>query len=365
MTLTAARTVRVEVSPVYEVHVGADLLRTAGTLVAQENLALIADANVRHLYGHDLVDALTDAGKRVTRVAFTPGEASKDVATYARIVRELARAGLGRDSAVLALGGGVAGDLAGFVAATYLRGVPYYQFPTTLLAMVDSSVGGKTGVDLPEGKNLLGAYWQPRAVLADVLTLRSLPVRELRQGAAEMLKTGLIGDPVLIDFVDNQMVRAVTRQGQLPADDELVDAVARSVAVKSSIVAADEREQGVRSHLNLGHTLGHAVEAASRFALPHGDSVFYGLVFAALLGRRRGLADVVERLVGTVKRLGPEPLPQLGLDDLMPFMARDKKALAGRPRFVLLADVGRPVVVGDVTDDEIRAAWRELEEMMR
>ncbi len=365
VTSAAARTLRVEVEPAYDVHVGADALSAAGSLVAEANIAVITDSTVGRLYGAQLSGALREAGKRATTVTFTPGEASKDLATYGRVVRDLAARGLGRDAAIVALGGGVAGDLAGFVAATYLRGIAYYQVPTTLLAMVDSSVGGKTGVDLPEGKNLVGAFWQPKAVLADVTTLRSLPARELRQGTAELLKTGLIGDPSLTDVASLRLVPAVTGKGPLPPEDELVDAVSRSVAVKAAVVSADEREQGVRAHLNLGHTLGHAIEAASRFAVPHGDAVLYGIVFAALLGRERGYADLVEPLALTVKRLSPEPLPRLAMVDLLPYLARDKKVIAGRSRFVLLADVGEPVIVDDVSENEMRSAWSELEEMMR
>lgn len=365
MTLAAARSLRVEVSPPYDVHVAPGLLDEAGRFVAENSVAIIADSTVRHLFGHELTDVLVAAGKTVKVVSFTPGEGSKDLPTYGRVMRDLASAGLGRDAAVIALGGGVSGDLAGFVAATYLRGVAYYQIPTTLLAMVDSSVGGKTGVDLPEGKNLVGSFWQPKAVLADVRALRSLPARELRQGAAEVLKTGLIGDPPLTDFVAEKLMPAVAKQGQLPADDDLVEAVARSVAVKAGIVAADEREHGVRAHLNLGHTLGHALEAYSRFALPHGDAVLYGLVFAAILGRARGFVDLVEPLAQIVRRLSPEPLPGVNLDELLPYLARDKKAVAGRPRFVLLADMGKPVVVDDVTEDLMESAWSEFEEMMR
>ena len=365
MTLAAARTLRVAVSPAYDVDVSPGLLDDAGRFISEKNVALIADSTVRHLYGHELTDVLVGAGKTVKVVTFTPGEGSKNLPTYGRVIGDLASAGLGRDAAVVALGGGVTGDLAGFVAATYLRGIAYYQLPTSLLAMVDSSVGGKTGVDLPEGKNLVGAFWQPRAVLADVKTLESLPARELRQGAAEVFKTGLIGDPVLADFAASQIVPAATGRGPLPSEDVLVDAVARSVAVKAAIVAADERELGVRAHLNLGHTLGHAMEAASRFALPHGDAVLYGIVFAALLGRRRGYADLVQSLAQVVKGLSPDPLPAFELDDLLPYLARDKKVVGGRPRFVLLADMGEPVVVDDVTEAEMRGAWSELEEMMR
>src|SRR5690606_38303959 len=277
--------------------------------------------------------------------------------------------------AVLALGGGVVGDLAGFAAATYLRGVALYQLPTTLLAMVDAAIGGKTAVDLPEGKNLVGAFWQPRAVLADVATLYTLPPRELRQGVAETVKTGLIGDPGLVDEAERLLVTAATGEGSEAAGlggpggavppGALVDVVARAAAVKARVVTEDPHEAGVRAHLNLGHTLAHALEAASGLALSHGDAVLYGLAFAAVLGRDRGLADVVERVPGLVTRLGPDPLPTFDLASLAPFLARDKKAVAGRMRFVLLEEVGRPVVVDDVTADELASAWRTLEELMR
>lgn len=367
-----ARTVTVSVSPPYDVVVGPGLLASAAERVREARLAVVSDETVWGLHGRGLAAALEGAGRSVLTVTVPPGEGSKDLATYGRVVRALAAGGLGRDGAVLALGGGVVGDLAGFAAATYLRGVPCYQLPTTLLAMVDAAIGGKTAIDLPEGKNLVGAFWQPRTVLADVDTLATLPVRELRQGAAEVLKTGLIGDPGLVEATERLLLPVIAgAPSASPADPgalpvaELVDVVARSAAVKARVVAEDPHESGVRAHLNLGHTLAHALEAASGLALSHGDAVLHGLVFAAVLGRDRGLADVVERVAGLVKRLGPDPLPTFDLASLAPFLARDKKAVAGRMRFVLLEEVGRPVVVDDVTADELASAWRTLEELMR
>ncbi len=363
----SSRTVSVEVSPPYDVTVGAGTLRTVADHVPERRLAVISDENVWPLHGPALVAGLEASGKHVDVTTFLPGEASKDLETYGSLVRSLATAGLGRDGAVLALGGGVVGDLAGFAAATYLRGVALYQLPTTLLAMVDAAIGGKTAVDLPEGKNLVGAFWQPRAVHADVETLATLPRRELRQGMAELVKTGLIGDPALVDASEAWLAAASGTAGAiaLPAVDELVDVVAGAAAVKARVVAADPLERGVRAHLNLGHTLAHALEAATSLRLAHGDAVLYGLLFAALLGRSRRLFDTVDRLAKLVGRLGPDPLPALGFDALQPYLARDKKALAGRLRFVLLEEAGRPVVVDDVTEAELRSAWRELEELMR
>jgi len=369
------RLVRVALSPPYDVVVGARLLHEVASRVPQSAVAVVSDETVWALHGRGLAERLRTAGKRVVEVTVAPGEGSKDLATYGAVVRALAAGGLGRDAAVLALGGGVVGDLAGFAAATYLRGVALYQLPTTLLAMVDAAIGGKTAVDLPEGKNLVGAFWQPRAVLADVATLYTLPPRELRQGVAETVKTGLIGDPGLVDEAERLLVTAATGEGSEAAGlggpggavppGALVDVVARAAAVKARVVTEDPHEAGVRAHLNLGHTLAHALEAASGLALSHGDAVLYGLVYAAALGRARGLVDVVERLARLVHRLRPDPLPDLPFEALVPYMARDKKVLAGRLRFVLLEAPGRPVVVADVTEAEMRTAWRALEELMR
>ncbi len=353
-----------DLSPPYEVVVAPGLLGDVGARLAEASVAVVSDDTVWDLHGRGLAERLAGSGKRVSAVTVPPGEASKDLATLGRVLRELAAAGLGRDGAVLALGGGVVGDLAGFAAASYLRGVALYQLPTSLLAMVDASIGGKTGVDLPEGKNLVGAFWQPRAVLADVDTLATLPARELRQGTAEVVKTGLIGDPGLVDLAERLLVPAAVGEGRAPTD-ALVEVVGRAAAVKARVVAADPLEAGVRAHLNLGHTLAHALEAASGLALSHGDAVLYGLVYAAALGRSRGLADEVDRLAGLVARLRPDPLPDLRFEALVPFMARDKKARGGRPRFVLLAEPGRPVVVDDVGEDELLSAWRALEELVR
>ena len=352
-----SRRVPVVIGVGYEVTVGSDLLATAAAVIEEHSVVVVTDQHVGPLHGPPLVAAIESAGRSVTTLTVPAGESSKNLATWGDVVGAVARAGLGRDGAIVALGGGVVGDLAGFVAASYLRGVAFYQFPTSLLAMVDASVGGKTGLDLPEGKNLVGAFWQPRAVIADVATLATLPEREFKQGTVELVKHGYIRDPALLQVVGPAWRRE--------ADEGLlVDAVGRSVAVKAAVVSADERESGERAHLNFGHTLAHALEAVTDMQLQHGDAVAYGMVFAALLSRERGAVDFVPELLRLVDWLQPAPLPAVDFSDLAPFIARDKKTAGGRPRFVLLAELGRPYLAADVGVDEQESAYAALKELI-
>lgn len=346
--------IRVEVRPPYPVTVGEGLLAEVAGSVDEPRVAIVSDAVVAGHYLADLEATLSGAGKVVSAHVVPAGEASKSASHWLELQRAFARAGLDRASAVVALGGGVVGDLAGFAAATYLRGVAWYQLPTSLLAMVDASVGGKTAIDLPEGKNLTGAFWQPRAVIADVATLATLPETELRQGAVELFKHGLLADRSLLDDFDATFGSSPRSPGAL------ADAIARSVAVKAAIVAADEREGGVRAHLNLGHTLAHALEAVSGHRLTHGDAVAYGLHFAALLGRQRGHEDVTGATSRLLAWVRPAPLGVTELAALLPTMARDKKNLRGRRRFVLLRAVGEPCIVDDVSEPELERAWGAL-----
>ena len=321
--------------------------------VAASGVAVIADARVAELHGDRLRRALPDGG-RVEFYLVPPGEASKTPETVVDLTRRLVRAGFDRRALVVAFGGGVVGDLAGFVAASFLRGVPFVNAPTSHLAMVDASIGGKTGVNLPEGKNLMGAFWQPHAVLADVDTLRTLPRRIFRQGAVETIKHGLLADASLLDLLDEP---GFAPEG--PAD-VLAEAVLRSAAVKARIVEADTLERGVRAHLNLGHTLAHALEKASDHGLAHGDAVAYGLLFAAHLSEARGARGVVDPARRLLTWLEPNPLPPADLDELDPYLARDKKAEHGRRRWVLLEAPQRPQLVDDVAAAELRDAWTAL-----
>jgi len=352
---TAPHLIRVGVTPPYTVRVGAGVLEDVGAIVREPRLALVSDATVAELYEPLVLDALRGTGAAVHAYRVPAGEDSKSPERWLELQRAFARDGLDRGGAVVALGGGVVGDLAGFAAATYMRGVPWYLLPTSLLAMVDASVGGKTAVDIPEGKNLAGAFWQPRAVVSDVRTLRTLPQREFRQGGVELFKHGLIADPALLARVDDGF-------GPDTPEVALAEAVARSVAVKAEIVSADERESGVRAHLNLGHTLAHALEAVTEHALPHGEAVAYGLHYAAVLGKLRGLADVTDRTASLLAWARPAPLPNAPFAALAAYMARDKKNRDGRQRFVLLADVGRPLVVDDVSRAQQERAWELLKE---
>jgi 3-dehydroquinate synthase len=287
-----------------------------------------------------------------------PGEDSKSPGTWADLHARLAAAGCDRDTWVCAVGGGVVGDLAGFVAATWLRGVPFVQVPTTLLAMVDASVGGKTGLDLPAGKNLVGAFWQPRVVVADVATLATLPGGVLREGAVELYKHALLSDAPW-----RSAFHAPGGQAGLPGglgDDAWTRLVADGVRVKIDVVRQDPQEAGVRATLNLGHTLAHALESATGHRLTHGTAVAYGLVFAALLGRARGWVDWVDDALAVARWAARAPLPDPSFSTLLGYMGRDKKRRAGRLRFVLLETLGGPRLADDLTEAELERAWADL-----
>jgi len=277
---------------------------------------------------------------QVELLEFPAGEWNKTRETWARLSDRMLAAQLGRDSAVVALGGGVVGDVAGFVAATYLRGVPYIQAPTTLLAMIDSSIGGKTGVDVPAGKNLLGAFHQPRLVVADLDLLGTLPAPQLAAGIAEAVKHGAIADADYFAFLEREHDAVTTKQ-----PDALERLVRRSVEIKVGVVAADERETGRRAILNFGHTVAHAVEATAKFAVLHGEAVAIGMAYEARLAERLGIAaaGTADRIRRLLERYDlPLELPESATpDDLLATMQLDKKARAGTVRFALPEVVGR------------------------
>lgn len=352
--MAVGRRVSVKVTQPYEVLVGADLLPAFCDLLIEARVALISEVAVHACHGPRVEQALKAAGKEVCVYLFSGGEASKTLTTYGELLERLSADALDRQSAVLSLGGGVTNDLAGFVAATYLRGVSFYSLPTSLLAMVDACLGGKTGVNLPQGKNLVGAFWQPRAVGIDIEMLRTLSEREFRQGAVELFKHGLLADASILDDVKNP---AFSPQGDA---DFLSDLIARSVQVKAEIVAADEHESGVRAHLNLGHTLGHALEAATKHRLSHGDAVAYGLLFNAHLAAARGFSDETKRVLDFLRWLEPTPLKLDNFAALEPYLKRDKKTSRGKVRYVLLEAVGKPTVVEDLSREELGAAWDAL-----
>lgn len=308
-------------------------------LVGAHRYALVADARVMELHGNGIRTLLEEAGLEVHPLSFPAGEGSKTREVWASLTDRALEAGLGRDGCVLALGGGVTGDLAGFLAATYMRGIPLVQIPTSLVAMVDSAVGGKTGVDVPRGKNLVGAFHPPRLVLADTELAGTLRREERSQGLAEAVKHGAILDRGYFDRI--RADAAALLEGDPGATAAMV---ARSVEIKAEVVGRDEREEGLRQVLNFGHTLGHALEAATDYALSHGSAVALGMVLEAEVGERLGVTEQ-----GTARELGAilgalelptRPPPSPGPEAILAWTERDKKARGGRPRYVLLRRLG-------------------------
>ncbi|HET7843907.1 MAG TPA: 3-dehydroquinate synthase, partial [Xanthomonadales bacterium] len=319
------------------------------------HVLLVSDDCVAPLYAAPVRAALR--GRSVAELVLPAGEASKTLANGERAFAALAQAGASRDACVVALGGGVVGDLAGFVAACWMRGVDFVQLPTTLLAMVDSSVGGKTAVNLAQGKNLVGAFHQPRGVAIDVDVLRTLPPRELAAGWAEVVKYGAIRDDAFFGWLDAHADALVAGDVALRAD-----AIGRSVAHKAEVVAADEREQGERALLNFGHTFAHAIETVGDYASLHGEAVAIGMVLAARLSARLGLApatdaSALQRLL--VRFALPVELDgKLAPEALLEAMRLDKKAASGKLRLVLWRGIGKAFVTGDVRDADILAELR-------
>ncbi len=354
------RTVRVEsAGGGYDVLIGCSLLSEIGRLCRAEfpdaaAAALVADRNVLEPHAAVAAAALSAAGFALVRSTVPPGEENKSLERYSLLLDDLVRGRLERSSPVVAVGGGVVGDLAGFAAATYLRGVPLVMAPTTLLAMVDSSVGGKTGVDHPLGKNLIGAFHAPSLVVADLATLATLPRAESVAGAAEIVKYGVIGDAALFESLE--------RDGMPDGDAALEALVARCVEIKAGVVGRDERESGRRRILNFGHTIGHAVEAATGYSrFRHGEAVAIGMAAAARLAERAGVASAGERIPSRLDallgRIGlPSRIPaDVGDEPLLEAIGRDKKARAGRVHFVLPVRIGEVVVTPDVPLEAVRA----------
>lgn len=322
----------------------------------ERRIALIADATVHELYRSGRLGPVSWAGETLT---IPPGEASKTRATWARLTDDLLERRFGRDSGLIAMGGGVTGDLAGFVAATYMRGLPYIQVPTTLLAMLDASVGGKTGVDTPQGKNLVGAFHPPSAVVADPLTLRTLPEREYRAGLSEAVKHGLIADRAYFEWMESDAPALVRR-----VPEAVTRLVRRSVEIKAQVVSGDERESGQRSILNAGHTVAHALEQVSGFQIPHGEAVGLGLIVECELAARLGFAPagLAKRVATLLDRLGlPRRLVHpLDAADLIRAMSSDKKNRRAVIRCALPSDLGRMHQVDGwtvpVSEDALAAA---------
>jgi 3-dehydroquinate synthase len=340
----------------YPIHIGAGLLGEAGLYaphVKGRRVAVITNPVVAPLYLERVQQALAQAAAQSVPVLVDDGEQAKSWMVLDRVFDALLAARLGRDGLIVALGGGVVGDLAGFAAAVYQRGIPFLQVPTTLLAQVDSSVGGKTAINHARGKNMVGAFHQPLAVIADVATLDTLPARELRAGIAEVIKHGFILDRAFVEWLEANIDRLLARERAA-----LEHAVRRCCELKAQVVAADERESGLRAILNFGHTFGHAIEAGAGYGeWLHGEAVAAGMVMATELSRRAGAlrAEEAERVKALIARAGlPLRGPSLAPERYLELMQVDKKAAGGELRFVLLEALGRAALRGNVAPGLVR-----------
>lgn len=329
-------------------EVGADL---ANRRIAKR-YAVIADDLVARLYGSTLMRSLEDAGIAAELLTFPHGEASKNLHTFTELASRLAQLGIDRKDGLIALGGGVTGDLTGFLAASYLRGIPFVQVPTTLLSQVDSSVGGKTGVDIPEGKNLVGAFYQPKAVYIDTAVLTTLPQIELLGGLAEVIKYGVIRDFDFFVFLEQNLDRILGLERE--SIQQMITSCCR---IKAEVVAADERESDLRRILNFGHTIGHAVEAASDFTIIHGLAVAIGMVAALRLSVANDLCKKQDagRIAALINAFGlPTEIPrELDRERIKKYLLTDKKTVAGSVFFVLPTTIGKVIITNEVSESQV------------
>ncbi len=348
----------------YNIHIGPGLLTQTGPKLKEigfsDKLVIITDPTVKSLYSNTLKESLTSSGFKVLILEVPEGEEQKSLETAGRLYRELTDFYAERTTPILALGGGVIGDLSGFVAATYLRGVPLIQIPTTLLAQVDSSIGGKVAVNHGLLKNKIGAFYQPRLVISDITTLKTLSTGELSDGLAEAIKYGIIWDEEFFTYLEENL-------NQIKSLDEgaLETIVFRSAKIKAEVVGKDERDFGLRNILNYGHTVGHAIESVSDFKVRHGEAVAIGMLAAARISNKLGMFDKNEliRLKNVIAGAGlPTEVPSLQLERLIQAIRHDKKILQGKIRFVLSKSIGDVFITDEVSPSLIEQAlvdWNE------
>ncbi|HPC74102.1 MAG TPA: 3-dehydroquinate synthase [Syntrophales bacterium] len=341
----------------YDIHIGRGILDRLALILSKNGWGsryfIVTDAVVSQLHGDRVADVLGRTGLAVERLDLPAGETSKNIQTCVNVAEQLAQRGADRTSALIALGGGVVGDVTGFVASIFMRGIPHVQVPTTLLAQVDSSIGGKTGVDVPSAKNMLGTFCQPRAVFIDIDFLETLPAREFTNGLAEIVKYGMIEDPDLLEDLTSGMEALDRRDKRF-----LETIISRSCRIKKTIVEIDETERGLRRILNFGHTVGHALEAESSYALSHGESVALGMNAATVLSERLGYlsAEDREHMLSVIRHMGlPDRIPAgLDTEGIMARLKRDKKKAGESIHFVLLKRPGMPFVNGGVPLELVR-----------
>ena len=346
------RTIEVELgSNSHQIHAGSGLLAQTGSLLKEKGfsgkLVIITNPIVKGLYGDTLSHSLAKDGFKVINLIVPDGEEQKSLESATRLYQELTASYAERTTPILALGGGVIGDLAGFVSATYSRGVPLVQVPTSLLAQVDSSIGGKVAVDHGQLKNKIGPFYQPRLVIADTDTLRTLPPQELANGLAEVIKSAAIRNKELFSYLEDNMGRIKSLEGEV-----LEEIVFQAAKIKAEVVEKDEKESGLRGILNYGHTIGHAIESVSDFGIPHGSAVAIGMLAAAKISAKMGLLSEseVSRLSHVIEQAGlPLKMPNLGIDKLTEAMKHDKKVLNDRIRFVLLKSIGEAIITDKVS----------------
>ncbi|MCC6484109.1 MAG: 3-dehydroquinate synthase [Armatimonadetes bacterium] len=351
----------------YSITIEPGLLSRVGDVLAatvrQKRLAVVTQKRVWQMWGNELQSSLSRSGLECSVIQTPNGESAKSLTWVRHLYSEFARAGIDRSSTVAAFGGGAVGDLAGFAAASWLRGVDFVQIPTTLLAQVDASVGGKVGVNLPIGKNLVGAFWQPRAVLIDSNVLETLPKRDRRSGLAEVIKYGIILDKEFFDYVKSHRGKLLSRE-----PSAIVEAIKRSCELKAYVVTNDERESGLRAILNYGHTIGHAVEAAGKYSgIKHGEAVSIGMVQASRLSVMVGMLSDSEcqeiRSVLASFGLPVEVPAELDRDTMLKSIALDKKSKGGRVRFVLARGIGQVELSEAVTPEMVASVIHESQEV--
>ena len=347
----------------YDILIGEGLETEAASFLAEGGFSsralIISDTNVGKLYGDKITELLRRAGKQPSSHLVAAGERSKSLEEAERVYTKAIEAGLDRKSVILALGGGVVGDLAGFIAATYMRGVPFVQIPTSLLAQVDSSVGGKVAVNHRLGKNLIGAFYQPKRVFIDLACLSTLPRRELSTGLGEIVKYGVIYDEALFSYLEEHAEEVLAMQ--LSAMEHLV---VRSCEIKAEVVSQDEREAGLRAILNFGHTMGHAIEKETRYVrYNHGEAVAVGMMGAAYLSREMGLVgdEEVARIRGLLEKFSlPTQAEGCTENGMYAAIFHDKKAVDGKVKWILMEGVGRVKAVSDVPEDAVRKCMRMI-----